>query len=347
MWAFIKPINLIRYLIFWRINRTLVRLPRCTPAELSLVLGTIIANRLPTREASPWRKALAPWDDYQGKGLNLPRDATPGNDRSKLTTIPEAAWPIEAVLFVYPGKMSYGQDEVIVWELKLLGDRADHGFFLEFILPAMEEAGSTSNPQWHHQHSPWGRFDIDAVYAARGAHWEPLVQRGQLDLRYQPTPTQWAEGLTFGLTAKRVFRRLTWLTPFDLGETLGSINGSGRPAHKKQIPPPEVPTLQSIIEALLARMARLLPGKYNTPGDVWNILSPEDQAALFEAVGRADDTRLRGHELISASKYWPGRWIGQQTFSAIPPLLIPYLELASILHVGKQTHFGCGTFIIT
>ncbi len=347
MWAFIKPINLIRYLIIWRVNRSLVRLPRCNPAEFSLVLGTIIANRLPIREASPWRKALAPWDDYQGKALNLPRNPTPGNDDSKLTTIPEAAWPIETVLLVYPGKMSYGQDELILWELKLLGERADHGFFLEFILPALEEAGSTSNPQWYHQHSPWGRFDIDTVYAARGPHWEPLVEHGQLDLRYQPTPTQWAEGLTFGLTAASSLRRLTWLTPFDLGETLVGADHSGRPVKKDEIPTCDVPTLQSILEALLARMARLLPGKYNTPGDVWNILSPEDQAALFEAIGRADDTRLRSHELVPASKYWPGRWIGQQTFSTIPPLLLPYLELASILHIGKQTHFGCGTFIIT
>lgn len=347
MWAFIKPINLIRYLIIWRVNRTLVRLPRCTPAEFSLVLGTIIANRLPTREASPWRKALAPWDNYQGKALNLPRETALNHDPPKSTSIPEAAWPIEAVLFVYPGKMSYGQGEIIPWELKLLGDRVDHGFFLEFILPALEEAGSTSNPQWYHQHSPWGRFDIDSVYVARGAHWEPLVQHGQLDLRYQPTPTQWAEDLTFGLTAKHSFRRLTWLTPFDLGETQGRVENPDRPDNPKEIPVHEVPTLQSILEALLARLALLLPGKYNTPGDVWNTLSQDDQAALVEAIKQADDTRLRSYELASASRYWPGRWIGRQTFSVIPPLLIPYLELASILHVGQQTHFGCGTFFVT
>lgn len=346
MWPFIKPINLIRYLVVWRVNRSLVRLPRCTPAELSLVLGAIIANRLPTREARPWRKTLAPWDEYQGKALNLPRGNVPNNSQPKLTTIPDVSWPIETVLFAYPGKMSYGQGEVILWELKLMGDKADHGFFLEFILPAMEEAGSTSDPQWYHQHSPWGRFDIDTVYVARGAHWEPLVRGGQLDLRYHPTPTQWAEGLTFGLSSERTFNQLTWLTPFDLAETLTGADSASRPSSKK-IPAYEVPTLQSILEALLARMACLLPGKYNTPGDVWNILSPEEQSALFEAIGRADDIRLRRHDLGPTPKYWPGRWIGRQTFSAIPPLLLPYLELASILHIGKQTHFGCGTFIIT
>lgn len=348
MWPFIKPINLIRYLVVWRVNRTLVRLPRCVPAELSLVLGSIIAKRLPTREAVPWHKALAPWAEYRGKALNLPGSNTVGNGQPKSTPIPEAAWPIETVLSVTPGKMAYGQGEVIVWELKLMGDAVDHSFFLEFILPAMEEAGSTSDPRWYHQHSLWGRFDIDSVYVARGAHWEPLVQGGRLDLRYQPTPAQWAQDLTFGIDSTRTFNRLTWQAPFDLAKILGGVDQPGRhPGRNKSIPDQDIPTLQGILEALLARMARLLPGKYNTPGDVWNILSEEEQAALFQAIGQTDDIRLYRHDLEPASKYWPGRWIGSQTFSSILPPVIPYLELAAILHIGKQTHFGCGTFIIT
>jgi hypothetical protein len=339
MWPFITSINLIRYLIVWRVNRNLVRLPRCTPAELSLVLGSIIANRLPTREAKPWRKALAAWDEYHGNALNLPRNNLAASHQPKSATMPEAAWPIEAVIFVYPGKMSYGQGEIILWELKLLGQQAEHSFFLEFILPALEEASRTADPQWYHQHSPWGRFDIDSVYVARGRHWEPLVQRGQLDLRYHSSPSQWAEGLNFGQPPARLVNELTWLTPFDLAETMAG--------GKKKKSVVVAPTLQSILEALLARMAGLLPGKYNAPGDVWNILPPAEQSALFEAIKQTDNIRLRRNELKPAASYWPGRWIGGQTFSAIPPLVLPYLELASILHVGKQTHFGCGTFIIT
>ena len=84
MWPFISPINLIRYLFVWRVNGSLVWLPKCLSAELSLVLGTMIANRLPTREAHHWRKTLAPWGER-------------GTVRDKLKTVPEVSWPIEAV----------------------------------------------------------------------------------------------------------------------------------------------------------------------------------------------------------------------------------------------------------
>ena len=163
MWPFIKPVKLIRYLFVWRVNGSLARLPRCLSAEISLVLGTRIANRLPTRQASSWRKALAPWDEYGGVSLV---------GKKKPIRLPEISWPIEAVVFVYPGKLTYGRGELILWELDLLGENADHGLFLEVILPAIEEAGSVSDPRWQHTNTLWGHFDTHAVYAARGPRWK-------------------------------------------------------------------------------------------------------------------------------------------------------------------------------
>lgn len=326
MWPFISPISLIRYLFVWRVNGSMVWLPRCLSPEISRVLGTIIADRLPTREARNWRKALAPWDEY-------------GEDKRKLKAVPEASWPIETVLFGYPGKLAYGQGEVILWELKLMGESADHGLFLEVILPAMEEAATTSDPRWHHHNNLWGRFDIHAVYAARGPHWETVVREGKLDLRYHPTPVQWAEGWTFEAGTERVFDRLTWLTPFDFSRRKVS-------AYRKKIPAREVPTLQGILESLIARMSLFLPGKRNTPDDVWNSLSAEERSSLQAAVEQAARIPLRHHDLRPASGGWPGRWIGTETFTFIPHPIIPYLELASILHIGRQTHFGCGSFVI-
>jgi len=32
---------------------------------------------------------------------------------------PDASWPVEAVLFCYPGKRAYGEEELILTELKL------------------------------------------------------------------------------------------------------------------------------------------------------------------------------------------------------------------------------------
>lgn len=335
MWPFIKPIKLIRYLFACRVNSSLVRLPRCLSAEISLVLGTMIANRLPTHQARPWHKALAPWDEYGGISLL---------GKKKPATMPEGSWPIEAVLFVYPGKQTYGQEELILWELKLMGESADHGLFLEVILPALEEAGSVSDPQWQRQNVLWGRFDIHAVYVARGPRWEPVVSDGRLDLSYHATPVQWAEGLSFDLGPERIFDRLTWLTPFDLA---GHEDQTDRRRDRNRTPAHQVPTLQSILESLIARMSLLLPGKHHKPDDVWDVLSAEEQASFQAVMEQASRIPVHHKRLKPAPKTWPGRWIGTQTFPSIPHPIIPYLELASILHIGKQTHFGCGTFVIS
>ena len=116
MWSITEPLHLIRYLLVWRVNRKLVRLPPTPVAvELSRVLGTLIAERLPTLEAQPWRKALSKWDgsgiwmpasrDGAGERARKGRQLRPVADqRGKNSPVPQAAWPIETVLFVYPGK---------------------------------------------------------------------------------------------------------------------------------------------------------------------------------------------------------------------------------------------------
>jgi hypothetical protein len=249
------------------------------------------------------------------------------------------AWPLETVLWVYPGKLTYGQGELIPWELKLIGNSADHGLFLEVILPAMEQAGSTTEPRWHRANSVWGRFDIQAVYAARGSAWEPVVRDGKLDLRYQATPTQWADGLTLGSHSERTLERLTWLTPFDLPSA--QPTGQGSASHTA------APTLQEILDALIVRISRFIPGKRKAATDVWDVLSAEGQAALRDAREQTKLITIRRQDLQPAPRYWPGRWIGTQKFLFIPDTLVPYLDLAAILHIGKQTHFGCGTFRLT
>ncbi|MCR4406113.1 MAG: CRISPR system precrRNA processing endoribonuclease RAMP protein Cas6 [Anaerolineae bacterium] len=315
-------------------NGPLVWLPGCFSTELSLVLGTIIADRLPTQEARRWHKALEPWGEYS-------------KDIGRLKTVPDVSWPIETVLFVHPNnKRAYGSDELILWELTLLGKSADHGLFLEILLPAMEEAATTTDPRWHSQNSLWGRFDIYAVYAARGATWETVVQEGKLDLHYRATPSQWAEGLTFDPQTKRVFDRLTWITPFDLS-TGRKGKAHAFPGKKKTPPAQEVPNLQRLLESLITRMSLFLPGKHNTPADVWNSLNPEERYSLQAAMEQAARIPIHHHDLHPAPKNWPGRWTGTQVFPSIPTPIIPYLELASILHIGRQTHFGCGTFVIT
>lgn len=328
MWSFLNSINVLRYLCVWRVNRALVRMPAYFAGELSQTLGAIIAERLPTTEARTWDKALNPPPPIPGM---LPHQPTP-----------DPAWPVESTLFVYPGKRMVGPGELILWELKLMGPRADHSFFLEVVLPAMEAAGNTKDPRWYKSNGVWGRFDVHAVYTARGTQWEPVVSDGRLDTGYRPLPTQWAEGLTFAAADDRIYRQLTWFTPVDLRDA--AAGKTPQKAADDASTDPPIPTLPSMLDALLRRLARLLPGKYTTPGDVWNLMSPDEQASLWEAVAQADHAKLRHAVAGSLAKGQPPGWLGEQQFTAIHPLLYPYLDLASILHIGRQTHLGYGTF---
>lgn len=315
------PVNLLRYLITWRVNSAFVWQPHCFSVDLALLLGSIISDRLATAEAGPWRKAMAPLLEYhQQQQL-----------KKKQTTLPPKPWPIEAVLLPYPSKAAYGEGELIMWELKLLGKDADHGLFLELILPAMEEASYKVDTFWPRQNRVGGHFDVYSVAVARGLHWEPMVQEGRLDLRYRATPVQWLEGLTFAPATPYSISKLLWFTPFAFDNR---IAGAGK-----------APSLQTILESLLWRIADVLQGKHNTPTHVMASLNAEQSASLQAAQAEAAEYAVIEQRMVSPKLRWPGDGIGRQFFSKpLSPALLRYLELASILHVGKYTHYGCGTF---
>ncbi len=335
MFAFIENLNLLRYLIVVRPTHTLVTLPPAFTAEISAVWGGVIAEMLPTRSAREWRKTRELWDAQYAQ-------AKPADDPFSLAAVPPAPWPIEAVLLLYSPPRSYGAGEPVVWELKLFGAAADHGLFLEQLLPALELAAT--RPQHSALKNFWGQLQIDAIYAAHGPRWRPLVLNGKLDLRRRrPTPTQWAEDWAFSSEAIRAPRRLTWRTPFDLGVT--PSRPTARPRQGK-IPARDVPTVEGLLHALAARMAYLLQSKPDTPEAIWALLPAEEQNQVWESCNqlRAQSQNIR-HSLKPVAAGEHGSWRGAQAFPVpIPANLIPYLELASILHVGHHTHFGCGTF---
>lgn len=321
MWNFIRSVNLIRYLIVWRVNATFAQLPRYFAIELSRTLGTLIAERLPAPMPREWRRALDAWSNAEQE-TESPDKPIPA----------DAEWPLRSVLWVYPIKRGFGVGEAIVWELKLIGDSADHGIFLEHILPAMEQAATTTDARWLYHNCVWGHFDIQAIYVARGAQWEPLVTEGKLDLDYRATPIQWAEGLNFQVDTARTLHRLTWVTPVDLPPAMASTSTTTDTPY---------PTMPRLVDALMERMTVFLPGKQNTVDQVWAMLSAEEQTELWRALERA---QVAEQQLERVPRYVPGRWIGSQAFTEIPATLVPYLELAAIVHVGKHTHLGCGTF---
>jgi hypothetical protein len=102
--------------------------------------------------------------------------------------------------------------------------------------------------------------------------------------------------------------------------------------------------LHVILDALITRASRLIPGRHKSREGVTTILNADERASLQRALEESARLQLLRKNLQPAPANWPGAWSGKQTYAPIPATLIPFLELASILHIGKHTHFGCGTF---
>lgn len=338
MFSFLNRISLIRYLVVWRVNSSLAFFPRYLSIDISRVIGSIIAQRLPSSEKTAWKKSLDP--------LMIQTNSISKDKKEKIKSIPDVAWPINAVLFFYPGKRTYGRDELVFWELKLFGEHADHGLFLEMILPAMEEASYMSNPQWNQRNRLWGHFDIANVYAARGNHWEPVVKEGRLDLRYRATPFQWQENLRTKPKSLYRFTRLNWMSPFNLSEVVLNLNKFKFSFENRTLFYNNAPTLTLLLASLLYRVNELLHGRSKIHENIGDFFDDEDRKVFHQVLEKVNKIPIKSKNIKPAPTTWPGKWIGVQRFHAIPRSIIPYLELASILHIGKQTHFGCGSFVV-
>ncbi len=338
MLTFVKSLRMIRYLIVWKINSPFCILPNNFPVELSYVLASFIAKRLSTMEAASWQKMLKAWKEAS--------DKIPTKRNVYIHPIEQVSWPIEMSLFVYPSKHNYGKGELILMELKLLGNSAEHGLFLELIVPAMEEAGFTSDSAWHSHNRIWGRFDIHAAYVAHGPRWVPLVTEGRIDLRYQPSAVQWCDGWDFAPPRNRKPNGIVWLTPFDLQSEPSRSRDAATNEDAKEPESQIAPTLYDILQGLLQRVGQLLSPKGKAMQDVWDFINDEDRLLLESAMQKTSGVPVLWHTLKPVPASWPGRWVGKQGFPTIPPPVIPYLDLASMLHIGRQTHFGCGTFLL-
>lgn len=339
MWTTAPPLNLLRYLVVLRVKSTLVRLPPFPAVEFSRTLGEIICERLPTPEAKLWRKALNPWQEYVDEGQSEGMEEIKKHKaHARSTTVPDVAWPFDVILHVYASKQIFGQGELILCEIKLLGENAEHGLFLEHLLPALETASVTTDRRWNQATRLWGHFEIDSIAVAYGPRWQPLVQQGSIDLTIRPTARQWVEGLAFNPPDRQRFTRLVWLTPFALGN-ISTQTPTGTQQHPKQqrkqkglIPP----ALSTILAATATRIETYLPG--------W--LASLRRPSWGEVLQPAQSVTVRQNDLHLPPKQVPGQAIGLQSFSSIPPSAVPYLALGSILHIGQYTHFGCGTFVL-
>ncbi len=327
MQSIIPSIDLLRYRVFLRVNAAYVSVDATLPMRLSYALGqSILAQISLGREGRRWRSALSAWEEQGWPGV-LQRK------KADFPFWPAIRWPVETVLAVRPNKRFYGRGELLDFEIKLLGSKASHAFFLEYLLPALENLGYAASVPWRRPHGLLGHFDIAHVYVARGLEWEPVVQDGEVDLRLQPDTRQWASGWPFEPPAGVEARGIAWVSPYAPAET-----------NARRIAPP---SLADVLAACVERLAELSPQAAGEVESLWQQLEPAEQAALLEAVEQTRRIGVSQHTLkrVRSKGGRPPGLKGEQHFAAaIPSAAVPYLELGSILHIGAYTHFGYGTF---
>ncbi len=330
MQTILNSIKLLRYLIVFRVNRPLANVPSCFSMELSQTLAALIAERLPTRERSPWHKYLTALDECVALAH--------AKKKKRVFALLETDWPLNAIILPYPGKNVYGKDELIAWEFKLFQDDANHEIFLEVVLPSLEKAGYARDIIRRDSNMFWGGFDISHIFVAQGKQWLPIATDGKLDVRSRPDPQQWAKGLDFGPSKAPSLRHLTWLTPYDFSKV--ETSDTERNARKN-------PSMLILLEAFVERMAAFAKSPHKSATTLWDILSENETKHLKQCLEEAATVRVIRQRAHHAPERWPGLYTGEQTFSHIPSAILPLLELASIVHIGRSTHFGCGTFMLS
>ncbi len=320
-----KTIKVLRYLCVWRVNSSLARLPTRFNLDLIVILGHLIADKLSTRLARPWQKLLTAYETARADN-----------------TFPDKIWPMDIAICAYPTKNTFNEGEVIFFEIKLFGEEASHDTFLELILPAMEDAGLRKDARWYYKNGLWGHFDIDAVYVCKGSTWEPLVIDGELDLKYKPTPWQWADEHTEHITQKvqqQTYRHLYWLSSFDLSLDDESVIETVEASWGR--------SLRRVIEAMVTRMNYLLEISKNSELTIWDFFEEHEADELEYSLSRSNELIHGRHDLAPVRRDMPGKWQGIQHFPGeIPAFFVPYLDVASILHIGRFTQYGCGSFIL-
>lgn len=344
-------IDLLRYMLVLRMDKSMVVTPPALSVEMSYLLSTMIADRLPTSQIKPWRKLLEAWQQANP-------DLTWKQGKRPLLSPPDAQCPIAMTILPHDFKKCYGLNEVLLCELKLFGRDASHELFLELLLPALEQAGICSDSRWRRRNSLWGHCHLDSVWVARGKHWEPLVEEGRIDFSRRPDSRQWARGLELGVhSLGRDPRHLVWFTPLALPHL--------SPMQRLRLPRKYAPDLPTLLQTLADRLECLHPGCTAHNPDIQESAGEEQKARAGKedaspalqpnspateharpssALATAAQTTMDATHVHAPPRSWPGHIWGKQVFSSLPQCLLADLELASILHIGGLTHFGCGTF---
>ncbi|MEW5768128.1 MAG: hypothetical protein AB1797_10990 [bacterium] len=127
------------------------------------------------------------------------------------------------------------------------------------------------------------------------------------------------EGLRFEAKTDHVFRRIVWLTPFEFSRISATPNQASITENMSVLAEGNAPSLSGILMQLISRVKELSPERARDP----DLLDETDQAAFQEALDEALRCKPGKHYLKSVPLSWPGKWMGTQHFSFIPPRLFP------------------------
>uniref|UniRef100_UPI004057BEE8 hypothetical protein n=1 Tax=Candidatus Electrothrix sp. TaxID=2170559 RepID=UPI004057BEE8 len=311
-------IQILRYLFVLRINRSLIETLKQPDQEILHNLAALIAENMGGADGKAWKKAAR---RLANASVDVSLDAVP------LAGPPP--WPIDAVLLAENPGTRLCLNELFFFELTVLSDRIGHHFILEYLLPALEQAGY-SRMEKQPKFGLWGNYEIVGLFCAHGADWEPVIDEGQLSSDYFPKPDQWARDFMMNGTGK-IFTRLDWIRPLAPDAAMPE-NG------------PDMPWLLAALERRMTALKLLNKGSADMDTLVQGIPGME-KASWQEAVDAAQAMPAPVSVLRPVEKEHPAKAvIGRQHFSAIPPVVLPWLELASILHLGLHTHYGYGGF---
>ncbi|ETR74129.1 MAG: hypothetical protein OMM_00438 [Candidatus Magnetoglobus multicellularis str. Araruama] len=199
----------------------------------------------------------------------------------------------------------------------------------------MEKMGYTELNIPQSKLSVWGHFDIISVWVANGNKWESLIQGSELNLRYDPKPLQWNNDLTEAYYNKNMAKKikLIWIRPFEF-----DIQSTSHLTDKF------IPEMPAIIESVIRRWSFFASQRIQK--DIWDLIPTHLLVEVKKAWEIACNMRITSYNLIPALKHEPGLWSGELSYENIPVFLMPYLDMAALLHVGKKTHYGCGTFAL-
>ncbi len=308
-------IQILRYLFVLRINCSLIETLKQPDQEILHYLAALIAENMGGSDGKAWKKAVR-------------RLASVSVNAVPLAGPPP--WPVDAVVLAENPGARLGLDEHFIFELNLLGDRIGHHFILEYLLPALEQAGYSRMEQ-QPKFGLWGNYEIVGLFCAHGADWEPVIDEGQLSNDYFPKPDQWARDFMMN-GAGKIFTRLDWIRPLAPDAAMPE-NG------------PDMPWLLAALERRMTALKLLNRGSATDMNALVKGIPAMKKARWQEAVDAAQAMPAPISILRPVEKKHPAKAvIGRQHFSAIPPVVLPWLELASILHIGLHTHYGYGGF---